>query len=104
MTRETYAHLYKTKRWKRLRERQLSEHPMCQCPHCQEKGLPANVVDHIKAHKGDRKLFFDKLNLRSMAKTCHDSRKQSEERGGSGFLKGGDVTGQPLDPSHHWNQ
>jgi 5-methylcytosine-specific restriction enzyme A len=76
---------------------------MCQCPHCNEQGLPASVVDHKKKHNGDPRLFFDPRNLRSMAKPCHDRFKQSEEKGGAGFLKGSDELGRPLDPAHPWH-
>ncbi|MDD4570646.1 MAG: HNH endonuclease signature motif containing protein [Tepidanaerobacteraceae bacterium] len=41
---------------------------------------PATVVDHIKPHKGDVKLFFDINNLQSLCKTCHD-RKTAKEDG-----------------------
>lgn len=56
----------------------------------------ADVVDHIERHKGDRRLFFDRRNLQSMTKQCHDKFKQSEEKGGAGFSQGCDVNGNPL--------
>jgi 5-methylcytosine-specific restriction endonuclease McrA len=94
----------KQSRWKGLRERQLKAHPLCQCPH--HDGRPnaplADVVDHIVPHRGDFALFCDPSNLQSMAKVCHDSRKQSQEKGGAGFLAGCDESGQPLDKSHPW--
>lgn len=102
--------LYKTARWQRLRKAQLAAHPYCQCPHHDGKGLHADhpdfggaVVDHKKKHKGDPKLFFDRRNLQTMTKHCHDKFKQSEEKGGAGFLKGCDVNGWPLDRSHEWH-
>jgi len=94
--------LYKDKRWFILRARQLRKHPFCQCPHCREMNLRANVVDHIKPHRGDRKLFFDPANLCSMNKHCHDSFKQSEELGGHGFDRGSDERGFPLNQDHDW--
>lgn len=102
-----YRKLYNTRRWRDIRAIQLSEHPLCQCPHCQEgKRFTkiATVVDHIKPHRGDERLFWDQGNLRSMAKECHDKFKQSEEKGGAGFKSGCGNDGQPLDPSHHWNR
>lgn len=85
-----------------MRAGQLARFPYCQCPH--HAGRPnapiADVVDHKIAHRGDSKLFFDVNNLQSMAKVCHDSRKQSEEKGGAGFLAGCDESGLPLDKSH----
>jgi 5-methylcytosine-specific restriction endonuclease McrA len=96
------AYLYKTKQWKLLRERQLQKQGMCECPHCKGAKLEANVVDHITPHKGDRKLFFNSKNLQSMAKECHDAFKQSQEKGGAGFLQGCDKYGNPLSREHEW--
>lgn len=42
----------------------------------------ANVVDHIKAHKGDRVLFFDASNLQSLCPSCHNRHAQSRDRTG----------------------
>ena len=92
---------YKLARWKKLRDAQLKAHPTCQCPH--NCGQRATVVDHIKRHNGDPRLFWNPRNLQSMAKTCHDSRKQSQERGGHGFDMGSDTNGQPLNPQHPWH-
>jgi 5-methylcytosine-specific restriction protein A len=94
----------KGSKWKALRLAQLRKRPTCECPH--HVGRPdaplADVVDHIQSHRGDYALFLDPSNLQSMAKACHDSRKQSQEKGGAGFLAGCDATGQPLDRSHSW--
>ena len=97
--------LYRTKRWKDLRRSQLDRHPLCQCPHHKGKDVTAvaDVVDHIRPHRGNARLFWDARNLQSMTKACHDSRKQSEERGGAGFLQGCGPDGQPLDESHPWH-
>ena len=99
----------KSARWARLRAAQLAKQPYCQCPHHAGKSLRADhpgyggpVVDHVTAHRGDSRLFFDASNLQSMTKQCHDSRKQSEEKGGAGFLKGVDANGQPLSKAHPW--
>lgn len=100
-------HWYKSKQWLRMREEQLAAHPLCQCPHCREgKGrwAEATVVDHIKPHRCDRKLFFDKKNIQSMSKPCHDAMKQSQERGGHGFLAGCDEHGEPLSHDHEWHK
>lgn len=66
------------------------------------KVVGATVVDHIKPHKGDEKIFFDANNLQSLCKPCHDSHKAKQEN--SGVLVGNDTKGIPLDPQHHWNQ
>jgi 5-methylcytosine-specific restriction protein A len=94
----------KQKRWQAMRANQLARAPRCQCPH--HKGRPdaplAEVVDHIKPHRGDFQLFIDPTNVQSMAKVCHDQFKQSQEKGGAGFWAGCDASGQPLDSSHPW--
>lgn len=111
--RRKYAHLYTDPMWKRLRKLHLAKHPSCQCEHCKGEGKPLKdrvgvpdheraIVDHIRPHKGRRKLFFDRDNLQTMSKECHDKFKQSEERGGAGFKAGCDETGQPLSREHEW--
>ena len=100
--RSVWSKHYKSKRWRRLRERQLAKYPMCQCPHCKGKKLPANVVDHIKPHRGDTQLLWNPDNLQSMAATCHNAMKQSYEKGGQGFLRGSDENGWPLSHEHEW--
>lgn len=96
------ASLYKTSRWQKMRARQLKIEPFCQCPHHLKSRVVATVVDHKVAHKGDKRLFFNPKNLQSMAKTCHDRFKQSQEKGGAGFDKGCDDSGAPLNPDHPW--
>lgn len=102
--RLSFAKLYRSKRWQRMRARHLVLHPYCQCPHHKGQSFKedAMVVDHIKPHRGDVFLFWDDRNLQTMTKTCHDRFKQSEEKGGVGFLKGSDVTGWPLSREHDW--
>lgn len=38
------------------------------------KYVQATVVDHIKPHRGDNKLFWDKSNWQSLCKSCHDKK------------------------------
>jgi 5-methylcytosine-specific restriction endonuclease McrA len=96
---------YNTVRWRKLRRRQLTNHPLCQCPICGEGKhyvTVADTVDHKRAHRGDPVLAFDENNLQSMSKTHHDRFKQSEEQGGQGFSRGCDENGDPLYPNAHW--
>lgn len=60
------------------------------------------MVDHKVAHRGDSRLFFQVSNLQSMAKSCHDKFKQSQEKGGAGFDQGFNAAGEPLNPNHDW--
>lgn len=89
-------------RWKRERLEHLRAHPWCVM--CEQQGhrTPATVVDHIKPHRGDETLFWDRSNWQSLCKCHHDGAKQRQERSGS--LRGCDVNGLPLDPEHHWNR
>ena len=51
------------------------------CIECKKHGeiRPAQEVDHIKAHKGNYKLFWDHRNWQPLCKTCH-SQKTNRER------------------------
>lgn len=103
--RPDWRRLYKSARWQKLRKAQLAKAPLCECPHHKGKDATAvaTVVDHITPHRGNTRLFYDPANLQSMAKECHDRFKQSQERGGAGFLAGCDESGVPLSEDHHWN-
>ena len=89
--------------WRRTRARYLARHPLC--VYCEQAGLirEATVVDHIRPHRGDEFLFWDWFNLQSLCKSCHDGAKQAAENG-DGVVRGGDVSGRPLDPAHPWNK
>lgn len=98
-----WQHLYQTPRWRRLRKAQLDKQRLCE--RCMRGNPPqvvvATVVHHKEPHKGDTTKFFDPDNLASSCKPCHDSVEQSIER--SGYEKGSDASGLPVDPKHHWN-
>jgi hypothetical protein len=64
--------------------------------------VPSTVADHIKEHKGDEQLFFDRDNLQALCKTCHDSAKQLKEI--HGIAPGCDVNGFPIDSDHPFNR
>ena len=97
-----WRYLYNTKQWKSLRSHQLSTHPLCKFCHQQGQVTAAGVVDHIEPHKGNRELFFSPNNLQSLCKNHHDSSKQRAESRGVKEI-GADITGAPLDPTHHWH-
>jgi 5-methylcytosine-specific restriction protein A len=66
------------------------------------KRVMATVVDHIVPHKGDSALFWDsKGNWQSLCPTHHNAAKQKQEHTGKAI--GCDASGQPLEPTHHWN-
>lgn len=89
-------------RWQRYRARYLREHPWCVMCLERKRYVAATVVDHIKPHRGDMKLFWKPANHQPLCKACHDGAKSAAER--SGKVRGCDVNGLPLDPGHRWNR
>lgn len=87
--------------WRKARVGFLASHPLCLM--CEQLGriTAASVVDHIKPHKGDQALFWDRSNWQPLCKPCHDGAKQRLEQGRG--LIGSTVDGMPVDPGHHWN-
>lgn len=76
-----YHNLYFSRRWRELRASQLLAEPFCrECAKIGER-TRATDVDHIKPHKGDKRIFFDPSNLQSLCHSCH-SRKTMAERTG----------------------
>lgn len=67
-------------RWQQYRKQFLRTHPLC-C-RCEDEGrvVVANVVDHIRPHRGDQALFWDPANHQALCKPHHDRAKQREER------------------------
>lgn len=61
-------------RWRKYRLAYLREHPLC--VECESEGItePATVVDHIQAHKGDERLFWEPSNHRAICRVHHDAR------------------------------
>src|SRR5688572_5778208 len=90
-----WQHLYKTARWQRLRDYQLSLQPLCEFCLITEDVTAANVVDHKRKHDGDLELFYDPSNLQSLCKHHHDSAKQMMERGKKVVTYG--VDGYPIE-------
>ncbi len=72
-----------TYKWQKASKAFLARHPLCVM--CEAKGIvrAAQVVDHIKPHKGNQQLFWDRKNWQALCKQCHD-RKTFYEDGGFG--------------------
>lgn len=78
---------YMTKRWREMRKARFAEVGGI----CEQTGVllvgrhPAPdspVLDHIRPHRGDERLFFDPGNVQLVSKAWHDSEKQKQERRG----------------------
>ena len=66
-----------TAEWRVARRAYLAAHPLC--VKCQAEGRlePATVVDHIKPHRGDMRLFWDVTNWQPLGKRHHDQKTAS---------------------------
>ena len=75
-----------TYKWRKASKKFLEQHPLC--VRCEAKGIVrlATVVDHIKPHKGNQKLFWDVNNWQPLCKQCHDRKTATED---SGFARHG---------------
>lgn len=72
---------YNTTRWRILRALVLREADyLCECETCkaEERATPANTADHIKPHRGDPRLFWDRANLQAMSAECHSAKTAGE--------------------------
>src|SRR4029453_6963080 len=78
---QAYRSWYKTPQWRELRRRRLEAEPLCRTCRRLGRNIPATIVDHIRAHKGDAGLFFAFANTQSLCVTHHSSNKQRAERG-----------------------
>ena len=97
-------HPFYNSRWVKARNAYIQAHPLCVL--CQREGrvTAAQVVDHIRPHKGDLKLFWDQGNWQSVCDPCH-RRKSAAEDGTLGNpigIRGCDADGYPLDAAHPW--
>lgn len=88
-------------RWNEYRKLFLKENPLCAYHKKIGQVVAAEVVDHIRPHRGDYELFWDTDNHQALCTTCHNAIKQAEEA--NGYLRGADHDGFPLDEKHHWN-
>jgi 5-methylcytosine-specific restriction endonuclease McrA len=100
--RRKYNGLYNQRAWKSIRGAFLVRFPLCQ--RCLGEGrlTTAEVVHHVKAHKGNLELFYDTNNLASSCKRCHDAVEQSIER--RGYDRGVGEDGWPVSSDHPINQ
>ena len=65
--------------WQKASKRFLAAHPLCE--ECKRQGryVKATDVDHIKAHRGNRKLFWDQNNWEALCHSCHSKKTARED-------------------------
>lgn len=97
---EEYHDLYNSRRWRRIRDRQLAGEPLCRFCIGRGRAVAATVCDHIEPHRGDVERFYAGP-FQSLCKRCHDSEKKRIEAGSGPH--GCDGAGVPVNPAHHWN-
>lgn len=107
---KTYRRLYSTARWRRTRDNQLRDHPLCH--RCQARGfiVAASVCNHSDPKTKLNPATFYDGPFDSVCAPCHDQVVQSEERTGKpqpkrvGFSGAVDENGWPRDGRHPANR
>ena len=66
--------------WQRASRQYLAAHPLCVRCMAEGRYTKATVVDHIKPHRGDAVLFWDRDNWQALCKRCHDRKTWHEDR------------------------
>lgn len=71
--------------WQKMSAARLAKHSLCVDPYKRhtDRPVPATCTDHIAAHKGNMRLFWDPKNWQSLCDGCN-SYKAVKEEGGFG--------------------
>lgn len=61
-------------RWQKTSHGFLAKHPLC--AECLRRGrvTAALLVDHVRPHRGNMRVFWDRLNWQALCKACHDAK------------------------------
>lgn len=83
-------------RWYNAAKAWLRANPLCVC--CLHYGftVPAELVDHIIPHRGNRALFWDRGNWQSLCNWCHEHVKKLLELMGASPAILNLASGNPL--------
>lgn len=83
-SKSKFANWYSDRRWRAKREAHLQREPVCRyCLEREGRYVPADVVDHIVPHRGDRQLFWYG-ELQSLCHRCHSGIKQRQDHATGG--------------------
>jgi 5-methylcytosine-specific restriction enzyme A len=77
---------------------QLKAEPWCRFHAKRGERVSASIADHVERHGGDAFRFWHGA-LQSLCRHCHDSTKQSLERGDRAPCG---LDGLPMGPGHPW--
>lgn len=66
--------------WQRARLAFLLDNPLCVMCKARGQVTAACVVDHVKPHRGDMLIFWDRSQWQALCKPCHDRDKAKMER------------------------
>lgn len=88
--RDEYRRLYGLAAWKSLRLWKLNENPMCEAKERDGSDCRngAEEVHHLKDHKGNVDLFFDRQNLQSLCKPHHSEETARRVNAAKGKTEG----------------
>ena len=89
------------RKWRAARLSYLAKHPSC--VNIGKRGClgSATCVDHIKDHRGNAAVFWNRNNWQPMCAHCHNAKTaKTQLRIPLGLRY--DVSGEPLDENHHW--
>lgn len=86
-----YRPWYRTAEWAKIRSKRLRDEPTCRICDRQRAFDPmfrpdpswTLVVDHVKPHKGDERLFFSYENTMTLCTHHHNSTKKAIEARGN---------------------
>jgi 5-methylcytosine-specific restriction endonuclease McrA len=102
--------LGRSAKWREYSRAFLAEPGNQICVYCRTER--ATVVDHVRAHKGEPRLFWSRRNHAASCVRCN-SQKAAATEGGFGNparptpfkprVKGCGPDGMPTDPLHPWN-
>lgn len=84
---------YNSDAWRRASAEWLERFPFCVLclMHCRinERAMSDTcgtqrhlIVDHIEPHRGNERLYWDRNNLQTLCRLCHDRDKQSHDSSG----------------------
>lgn len=68
--------------WAKAKAGFLAKHPFCAKCAAHGRVTKAEAVDHIVAHKGNMRIFWDKANWQPLCGPHHNAWKQKVERTG----------------------